>query len=483
MIVKTIFLLLTGLSLVGQDNESKRIRKLVEADRLYGKGQTALRRGNHEEARDYLLKSIAEFSDHSDSLFLLSRIQYLRQDYPLALRYVINARSSLAALNRTMAAVRSYRIARLKKWKEEEAASEMQKLRSIRKASSGCRGEFAEAEMTALKSQGTSPEDVGEMETIRMNRQKLLSYSYVQGEIHLRLGEVESARSEFFRALRIDSGFAEAYNGLAICAFQDQEFRQALFYLDQAHFFGGSALEDIAAGSLTALGKTESELTEEEFPGGIKQFQVEIGDPENRFLVNTYICFDPGTRDAVIIDPGGIDGRIEAYIRENRLEVKKILNTHGHRDHSEANRYFACLFKVKIAASERDQELYSGDNISNKPEEFFGEETVLQIGSLRVQVIPTPGHTPGSVCFLINGNLFSGDTLFFDLIGRAWGVDEAEMTRNRRLIEEMIRKKLFILPGNTSVYPGHHIPTTIKREKESSLVLGEIQLTGRSKSG
>lgn len=83
----------------------------------------------------------------------------------------------------------------------------------------------------------------------------------------------------------------------------------------------------------------------------------------------------------------------------------------------------------------------------------------------RIQIITTPGHSAGSVCYLINGRLFSGDTLFNGAIGRTWGASEAEEQKKAQELILNIKAKLFVLPESTLVFPGHDELTDIGHEK------------------
>ncbi len=195
----------------------------------------------------------------------------------------------------------------------------------------------------------------------------------------------------------------------------------------------------------------------------VETIEVDFG---NDFTQNVYIVYNKNTKDALIIDPGKADPSIEEFITIEKLKVRKILNTHGHGDHIGGNRYYSDLYKVDIIGPAGDKSRYSGRNSKNRPHRFISsEDTSLSAGSLKLTIISTPGHTAGSICFLTGNYLFSGDTLFYESIGRT-STDEAE-----RLQIDGIKKKLLTLPDSTEVFPGHGSSTTIGYEKRHNKFL------------
>jgi glyoxylase-like metal-dependent hydrolase (beta-lactamase superfamily II) len=194
----------------------------------------------------------------------------------------------------------------------------------------------------------------------------------------------------------------------------------------------------------------------------VKKFIVNAGDTRDPFSENAYVLSDPATGDAVLIDPGAADPRIAAYVAQKKLVVRKILYTHAHDDHVGGGRHFADLYKVKIAGPRADAELFTP--AENRPEEWLEGDSTAVFGSLTVLVIATPGHTPGSVCFLAGDNLLSGDTLFKGSIGKPYGNSEGERSTRQAELVAAIRRKLLSLPVTTWVYPGHGPSTTIMDE-------------------
>lgn len=200
-----------------------------------------------------------------------------------------------------------------------------------------------------------------------------------------------------------------------------------------------------------------------------------------RFTENAYVVYDPQTLQALIIDPGKVDKRLAAFIKAGRLKVTGILNTHGHGDHTGGNLYYAKKYKVPVYAHVGDREMYrEPENIEVKRQIYFTGKEVLRIGSFDIDVLETPGHSPGSCCFLIDGLLFSGDTLVAGSIGKPAGATPEEQAENQKREIACIRAKLLILPDHTPVYPGHERPTTIGVERSRNRWLKAENLLDRS---
>ena len=189
---------------------------------------------------------------------------------------------------------------------------------------------------------------------------------------------------------------------------------------------------------------------------------------------NCYITVNELTNEAMVIDPGAEDYKIKELIDKNELKVKAILLTHCHYDHIESLRaikdytgadVYICSGEQVIAESENaNLSVYLGGRPLKAEYDIVAEDNDrFEIGGLNFKVIKTPGHTPGGCCFYFEreGVLFSGDTLFFMSRGRTdfpYG-DEKQLS-------ESITKKLFSLPEDVTVFPGHGSKTTIGMEKK-----------------
>jgi len=157
----------------------------------------------------------------------------------------------------------------------------------------------------------------------------------------------------------------------------------------------------------------------------------------------SYVLFD-GSGEGVVIDPSFSAGEILEILAAEEIELKYIINTHGHRDHTEGNGWLAGKTGAKVAIHGSDSRM-----LQNPPEVLLSDGDVLRVGEMEIQVIHTPGHTPGGICLLLGSDLFTGDTLFTGNCGRTdlpGGSDEELFGSLQRLKE---------LGENVRVHPGH----------------------------
>ena len=198
------------------------------------------------------------------------------------------------------------------------------------------------------------------------------------------------------------------------------------------------------------------------------------------FQENTFIVWDQETKETIVIDPGCLDPneeiKLKSFIEENSLSVKYLLNTHGHLDHIFGNAFVKHTFNLIHYAPEKDIPLFErakeqsqGFGLSMKespkPDKYIDESIQLFIGKIEMRFLFTPGHTPGEYCinFPSEKVCFTGDVLFKESIGRTdlWKGDLDTLFNS-------IKTKLFPLPDETVIYPGHGDKSTIGFEKRNN---------------
>jgi glyoxylase-like metal-dependent hydrolase (beta-lactamase superfamily II) len=168
---------------------------------------------------------------------------------------------------------------------------------------------------------------------------------------------------------------------------------------------------------------------------------------------NVYILSDPGSKAALLIDAANEAPRI---IRElEGLRVSHILTTHGHPDHVQALEPVRRDTGARFTCHQEDAPL-----MPITPDLHAKDGDRFRFGDYELQTLHTPGHTPGSLCFMIDDHLFTGDTLFPGGPGNTTGVGASFPA-----IIDSIRHKLWTLPDGTRVLPGHGSGTTIGRER------------------
>ena len=207
----------------------------------------------------------------------------------------------------------------------------------------------------------------------------------------------------------------------------------------------------------------------------IKQFTF------NLLKENCYVAFDEDTHDCAIIDPGCYypeeKEKLSSFLKNENLVPDKILLTHGHLDHLFGAQYLTEEFPLaKVYAHRNDQgfidhvaeqgRMFGIDIEQTAPiSHYVAEGELISIGKTKLHVICTPGHSPGGVCYYCEEKnvLFSGDTIFLESVGRTdlyGGSDE--------ILYNSLHSKIFTLPGDTTIYPGHGPATSVGYEKHSN---------------
>jgi glyoxylase-like metal-dependent hydrolase (beta-lactamase superfamily II) len=201
------------------------------------------------------------------------------------------------------------------------------------------------------------------------------------------------------------------------------------------------------------------------------------------FEENTYLVWLPGSRGAIVFDPGLEPEMILDVLHNEGLTAAALLNTHGHADHIGGNAALKDAFpQAPLVIGVHEQHLLTdadanlsaafGLPITSPPaDRTVAEGDVVEAAGLRFEVLEIPGHSPGHIVYLLRGSpnwVFGGDVLFRGSIGRYDfpGGDG-------RLLLSGIRRKLFTLPPDTVVYPGHGPVTTVGREQQTNPFLAE----------
>lgn len=198
----------------------------------------------------------------------------------------------------------------------------------------------------------------------------------------------------------------------------------------------------------------------------------------NPFLENTYIVWDNETKEAAVIDPGCCNKKEETllskFIDEHKLNLLFIINTHCHIDHILGNTFIKEKYGSKLLIPEKDLFLLDimkeqaknyGMNFTPcpLPDEFITEEKLFYLGDNKCKFLFTPGHSPGEHCLYFENEklCFTGDVLFQESIGRTdlWG-------GNYETLIHSIKTKLFTLPNDVKILPGHESESAIGKEKK-----------------
>jgi glyoxylase-like metal-dependent hydrolase (beta-lactamase superfamily II) len=199
-------------------------------------------------------------------------------------------------------------------------------------------------------------------------------------------------------------------------------------------------------------------------------------------MVNCYLLWS-GT-EAGVIDPGGPVDELEQFLAEHSLQLKWIVNTHGHVDHIAGNgvlhrKYGAPLLihpadRVMLTSATANLSVFMGENIvSPDADRVLQDGDQLTLGGEIITVIATPGHTPGGISLYTPGLLFAGDTLFQESIGRS----DFPGGNHQELLTS-IRERLFTLPVETVVLPGHGGATSIGYEiKHNHFVTDDYEIS------
>ncbi len=194
---------------------------------------------------------------------------------------------------------------------------------------------------------------------------------------------------------------------------------------------------------------------------------------------NCYIVYDEASLDALIIDPGDEPERIARAILNKKLNPVYIVCTHGHFDHiggvaalQKKTGAKVVLHKdeLEIYSSGKDQAAFWGYDIEDPPppDRFVNEGDALSISGVQLEIIHTPGHSPGGICLYGEGVIFTGDTIFAGSVGRTdfHGGSIEELKKSFR--------RIISLPPATKIYSGHGDATTVQAERTTNFFIHEL---------
>ncbi len=203
-----------------------------------------------------------------------------------------------------------------------------------------------------------------------------------------------------------------------------------------------------------------------------------------RFAVFSYLITDISSKEAIVVDPGAEPSKILDRIRERGVSLCWIVCTHTHPDHIGAMASIKTATKAQVVVHSKESKalsktstrvivrLFGGKSLP-RAEVCLNDGDYLSIGSRKAYILHTPGHSPGSICLLIDGNLFSGDTLFIGGVGRT---DLPGASWNE--LKQSLCDKIMGLPDNTHIWPGHDYgrrPSSyLGREKEENPFLTQL---------
>lgn len=200
---------------------------------------------------------------------------------------------------------------------------------------------------------------------------------------------------------------------------------------------------------------------------GIKLDCIVVGQLET----NCYLAYDNDVKEAIIVDPGDNEAFIKHCLQEKEVKPIAIFLTHAHADHILALEELRDYYDIPVYVHEADVPMLADGrmNLGRLEIKLKDKDVVLKggeelnLGGMKIEVLHTPGHTPGGVCYYFpdGGFVLAGDTMFF----RSWGRTDFP-GGSQKVIMDSIWNKLLPLPEKTAVYPGHDRPTDIMSERK-----------------
>ncbi len=176
-----------------------------------------------------------------------------------------------------------------------------------------------------------------------------------------------------------------------------------------------------------------------------------------------YLVVDESTKEGILIDPAGDFDSIYSKVDKHHAKIKYVINTHGHYDHTSGNDHVMKRSGAKLLIHKNDLRYIRGfdkndvasfsEESANPPAKILLLENndSVKFGNTQLRVIHTPGHSAGCICLYGNDNIFTGDTLFTEGVGRTDLPDSSDQD-----LADSIRNKILTLPDHTKIWPGHH---------------------------
>lgn len=190
------------------------------------------------------------------------------------------------------------------------------------------------------------------------------------------------------------------------------------------------------------------------------------------YQINCYLVWNEQNQKGFLVDPGTYSEAIKEYVEEKNIKLECIILTHAHGDHIGGLEKFMSDYNIPVYIHEKEASIlkdsklnYSagiaGHKVEMEADRLLKDGETLEIGGIPLRILHTPGHTPGGICIYIAPFLLSGDSLFEESIGRT----DFSYCSTDDLINA-IKSKLYALPDDTKVLPGHGMETSIGHEKK-----------------
>ena len=462
---KIVLLILCLGPLYGQKDKvfDEALMQLRSAGLPFSRGLNEFAKGHNENAAAAFQECVQKMPGHVYAHYYLANLFYIQKDFQKSLFHMEQAVGQFDFMKELGEyadklggrKIDSFQRMMETEWDSTNSCRELRRLETL----------------SAEISHDLTAKEYLAQERKRIQDRQKAHYLYFFGNVLFQLQRFPEASQKYKDAIEINPRHAGAYNNLAAIFYLAKEFPAALAHLERAEQQG---LEDNLNLKLKhlvyeALGRpTEGILQEDLSPDvgndiGVLRLALAFNPKEGMLpplYENCYIIFSKKSKQAVIIDPGVQDSRIDDFIQERNLKVGAILNTHDHPDHTGADGYFSGLFGAPVYASKIDAK-----NLTPPPDTFLADGETLDFDGLSIRVFQTPGHTRGSLCFWIGNFLFSGDTLFRNDIGKVWPENKGEIEKVRAALVRSIKEKLLVLPDRTRVCPGHGRASTIAEEK------------------